>query len=66
MEQSNKLIPIPPPDSWMEEQIEKQRARMQAEFDYMFGLTHYDWMYRTTGDEKYLEEQQKYIRDNKK
>ena len=43
--------------TWIEEQEAKFLKKLQEHAEYMFGLTHYDWMYRATGDKKYLEEQ---------
>ena len=35
---------------------------MKEEVEFLFGLTHYEWMYRATGDEKYLVEKEEFLR----
>ena len=51
--------------TWLEEQEGNMLKQMQEQTEYLFGLTHYDWMYRATGDKKYLEEQKAYIEEHK-
>jgi hypothetical protein len=48
--------------TWLKQCEEQYVKDRQAEYEYWFGLTHYDWMYRATGDKKYLEEQKEYIK----
>lgn len=52
-------------ETWLIQQESRMKKEMQEQAEYLFGLTHYDWMYRATGDKKYLEEQLKYIEEHK-
>ena len=47
---------------WTQEQEAIALQMFQDELEYLFGLSHYDWMYRVTGDENYLKEKLNYIR----
>lgn len=51
--------------TWLEQEEATMLKQMQEHTEYLFGLTHYDWMYRATGDKKYLDEQLKYIEEHK-
>lgn len=51
--------------TWIEEQVNAYVETLRKEQEYLFGLTHYDWMYRATGDTKYLEEQKEYIKKHR-
>ncbi len=52
--------------NWFEQQENSILKQMQEQTEYLFGVTHYDWMYRTTGNKKYLDEQKKYIEKHSK
>jgi len=51
---------------WLKQQEANMLKQMKEQTEYLFGLIHYDWMYRTTGDNKYLEEQKKYLEEHAK
>lgn len=51
---------VPDPEPWSANFERAFKNKLQEEFEYYFGLTHYDWMYAATKDEKYLKEQEEY------
>ncbi len=50
---------------WTDEQIKKCQDKMKADIDKFLEVDHLVWMYRATGDDRYLKELKKLF-ENKK